>query len=201
MEHNITENKNVNRYIAREINKLTQYRVPDIGKNLNVCVYYRLSPDLSDKKTKREKCNLYYGDLVCTGPGWKLVDIFVDESYGRDPCGNTEFNKMIENCKNGKYDLIITPKLLMFRWSLMETVAVIKELSSLPKPVSVYFEIDSICTYWNDHIESKLPMYAIFEEWCDQQRKCENERKRCIDYSSTVLHRELSTIQKAAVSL
>jgi DNA invertase Pin-like site-specific DNA recombinase len=71
----------------------------------------------------------------------------------------TEFNKMIENCKAGKIDLILTKSISRFSRNTVEALETIRMLKSLPNPVYCYFEKENINTA-DDKADFLLSLYA-----------------------------------------
>jgi hypothetical protein len=53
---------------------------------------------------------------------------------------------MIEDCKAGKIDLIITKSVSRFSRNIMDCIGYVRELKALKHPVGVYFETESINT-------------------------------------------------------
>ncbi|MBK6089128.1 recombinase family protein [Ruminococcus difficilis] len=90
----------------------------------------------------------HYKNLIREHPNWKLIDIYSDDVFvdGNPNQNHESFNNLISDCKSGKIDLIITKSISQFCQSLSDSLIVIKELSELPHPVSVIFEIEGICT-------------------------------------------------------
>ena len=61
-----------------------------------------------------------------------------------------EFNRMIDDCRAGKIDLIITKSVSRFARNLVDAISIVRELSQLRPPVAVYFETENIFTLDKD---------------------------------------------------
>lgn len=57
-----------------------------------------------------------------------------------------EFNRMIEDCKAGKIDMILTKSVSRFARNYVDCGLVVRELLALRPPVGVYFESDDLFT-------------------------------------------------------
>ena len=113
-----------------------------------VAIYSRTLSNGSALKDSFENQSNHYNNLIREHPNWKLIDIYNDEVFidGNQNQNHESFNNLISDCKSGKIDLIVTKSISQFCPSLSDSLIVIKELSELPNPVSVIFEIEGICT-------------------------------------------------------
>lgn len=92
----------------------------------------------------------YHGDytyLILKNSKWTLAGIFAD----RGESGTTvehrdDFNRMINEAKAGKIDLIITKSISRFSRNVVDVLETIKTLRELPSPVHCYFEKENIHT-------------------------------------------------------
>lgn len=75
----------------------------------NVAIYARVSTDDARQTSSYEMQQKYYSDFVARHPGWKLLKIYADEGIsGTSLKKRDAFNQMIEDCKKGNIDIIIT---------------------------------------------------------------------------------------------
>ena len=87
----------------------------------------------------------HYKDYFKTRPDCELVDLYMDEGIsGTDMYKRDEFLRMIDDCKRGKVDKIITKSVSRFARNTEELLNVIRLLKSIG--VSVYFEEQNINT-------------------------------------------------------
>lgn len=57
----------------------------------------------------------YYNEYIAKHPNWTLVRIYADEGISATSVKNRkDFNNMIEDCKAGKIDLIVTKSVSRF---------------------------------------------------------------------------------------
>jgi DNA invertase Pin-like site-specific DNA recombinase len=113
----------------------------------NVGLYARVSTD-SDKQTSSyEMQQKYYSRLIENHAGWKLIGIYADEGIsGTSLKRRDSFNRMIEDCKQGKIDLIVTKTVSRFSRNILDCISCVRELAALNPPVGVYFETEGIYT-------------------------------------------------------
>ncbi len=80
--------------------------------------------------------------MVSNHINWVLVDIYVDVRSGKNSSGRPEFQRMLEDCRNKKIDLIITKSVSRFGRNTADTLAVIHKLRLLN--VDLFFEVENI---------------------------------------------------------
>lgn len=113
----------------------------------NVALYARVSTD-SDKQTSSyEMQQKYYSRLIEAHKGWNLVGIYADEGIsGTSLKRRDSFNRMIEGCKQGNIDLIVTKTVSRFSRNILDCISCVRDLAALKPPVGVYFETEGIYT-------------------------------------------------------
>mgnify|MGYP002544963616 CR=1 FL=1 len=102
----------------------------------------------SNKLTKEDK--VIYEDMIKEHQGWELVGIYADEGIsGTSLQHRDEFNRMIEDCKAGKIDLIVTKSVSRFARNIVDCIAKVRELGNMRPKVGVFFETEHIYTLDN----------------------------------------------------
>ena len=79
---------------------------------------------------------------------------------------------MIDECRKGKYDLIVTKAVSRFARNLVDCISLIRELRNQNPPVGVYFETDKLFTL-SEESELKLSIFATFAQE-ESQKKSES---------------------------
>ena len=80
-------------------------------------------------------------------PNWTLVSIYADEGLsGTSIQKRKEFNRMIQDCKAGKIDLILTKSISRFARNYVDCGQIVRELMDLNPPVGVRFESENLFT-------------------------------------------------------
>ena len=129
-----------------------------------VAVYVRVSTDNLQQTSSYELQKNYYEEKVSKNPNWALVGIYADEGISGTSLLNREaFNRMIEDCKVGKIDMIITKSVSRFARNIVDCISIVRQLSSLKNPIGVRFETEGIYTL-NDNTEMSLSFTATIAQ-------------------------------------
>lgn len=105
-----TEQK-VERMPARE--DLTPQSAEDTP--CRVAPYCRVSTMSEMQAESFEIQQQYYNEYIAKHPNWSLVRVYADEGISATSVKNRkDFNKMIEDCRAGKIDLIVTKSVSRF---------------------------------------------------------------------------------------
>lgn len=129
-----------------------------------VAVYVRVSTDDPRQTSSFELQKNYYEDIVERHPNWTLVGIYPDEGISGTSLNHRDnFNRMIEDCKQGKIDLIITKSVSRFARNIVDCISIVRQLSSLRPQVGVFFETEHIFTL-KDNTEMSLSFTATMAQ-------------------------------------
>lgn len=129
-----------------------------------VCAYCRVSTDNDEQLPSFVLQQTHYQQLVKEHPNWELKHIYADQGIsGTSLKKRDEFNEMIEACKNGEYDLIVTKSVSRFARNLVDCISLIRMLKGLTPPVGVYFETDNLYTL-SENTEFMLSFLATFAQ-------------------------------------
>ena len=133
-------------------------------KFFRVCAYCRVSTDNDEQLPSYELQQAHYKQLVKDHPNWELRHIYADEGISGTSLKNRDsFNEMIEACRHGEYDLIITKSVSRFARNLVDCISLIRELKRLTPPVGVFFETDNLYTL-SENSELMLSFLATFAQ-------------------------------------
>ena len=115
-----------------------------------VCAYCRVSTDDVNQTSSYELQKNHYEDMIKEHQGWELVGIYADEGIsGTSLKHRDEFNRMIEDCKAGKINLIVTKSVSRFARNIVDCIAKVRELANMVPQVGVFFETEHIYTLDN----------------------------------------------------
>lgn len=129
-----------------------------------VAIYVRVSTDSINQTSSFELQKNYYTDIVDRHKGWTLVDIYADEGISGTSLNHRDsFLRMIEDCKTGNIDLIVTKSVSRFARNLEDCIHYVYELRSMPHPVAIYFEVENIYTL-NEDTEMILAFTATLAQ-------------------------------------
>ena len=114
-----------------------------------IAVYARVSTDHEDQKNSVENQELYFKDYISKEDGWQLYKMYADEGISGTSLKHREqFNRMIEDAKKGKFDVILTKEVCRFARNTLDTIEKTRELKRLG--VEIRFLIDNISTFDSD---------------------------------------------------
>ena len=113
---------------------------------LRVCCYARVSTDRDEQESSYEAQQEHYRELILKNPDWEYAGMYADEQSGMNTKKREDFRRMIEDCRNGKIDLIITKSISRFSRNILDTISYLRELTALD--IRVYFEKENL--YSND---------------------------------------------------
>ena len=109
-------------------------------KQYLVGAYTRVSTDSSDQENSLNNQKKHYDATIPANPNWEYVGLYADDGIsGTSTRNRNEFKRMIEDCKTGKLNLIVTKDVSRFARNIVDCLATVQFLLSLDPPVGVYF--------------------------------------------------------------
>lgn len=137
---------------------------------LRVTFYARVSTEFNVQLNSLDNQITYYTDFIKSNPNWEYVEGYVDEGLsGVSTAKRERFNEMIEDGKNGLFDLIVTKEVSRFARNTLDSIQFTREL--LSSGVAVYFQSDNINTLDEDS-ELRLTLMSSMAQ--DESRKISN---------------------------
>lgn len=88
-----------------------------VVKQKRAAAYCRVSTGMECQEGSYEIQKSYFTELLSNNPDEELVKVYADEGSGRSTQGRPEFRQMIQDCMDGKIDIIygFTSKLARIR--------------------------------------------------------------------------------------
>jgi len=115
------------------------------AKKLRVAAYCRVSTDHDEQQSSYESQIAYFTETIENNPGWVMAGIFADEGLsGTDAKKRPGFQKLIELCRRGKVDMILTKSLSRFARNTVDSLSYIRMLKEMN--VAIVFEKEGINT-------------------------------------------------------
>ena len=112
---------------------------------LRVTFYARVSTDSEEQALSNAHQIKYFTDKIAANPNWTLVEGYVDEGIsGISTKSRISFQRMIEDAKAGRFDLIITKEISRFARNTVDSLTTVRKLKE--KGVEVYFQKENIYT-------------------------------------------------------
>lgn len=147
--------------------KLTDYSLFDRNRARRVAIYGRVSTEHEAQLSALDNQLQWYDDQVRYHPNWDVVAKYIDEGItGTQAKKRPDFLRMIEDAKQGKFDLIVTREVCRFARNVVDTLVVTRELKSIG--VEVFFIEDNIWTMDGDG-ELRLSLMATLAQ--EESRK------------------------------
>lgn len=116
---------------------------------LKVAAYCRVSTDFADQLNSYKSQVAYYTDYIKQNPEWEMVDVYADEAITGTKVEKREgFQRMINDCMQGRINLIITKSISRFARNTLDTLKYVRMLKE--KNVAVLFEDEKINTLTMD---------------------------------------------------
>ena len=131
-------------------------------KKRRVCVYARVSTQYLDQATSIDKQIEVYTNKIKNNSNEVFVGVYLDHGKsGTTTANRTGFNRMLQDCKEGKIDHIMTKSISRFARNTLDTLSLTKGLKEMG--VTIYFEKENIdtSTVYSDLL---LSIYASFAE-------------------------------------
>lgn len=146
--------------------KSIKHERPLPKRHFKVAVYIRYF-----NQTKYDNYLAYHKqqflDTIGLCPNWEFVGFYVDEG-GTAPNMETAeaWSKLLQDCYDGKVDLIITQKASNVSKKLSELSFCARILAALEKPVGIYFiseDIYTLASYYQDDLND--PFFLPAPDW------------------------------------
>lgn len=130
--------------IRKQLKTKTIYDIP-----LWVTFYARVSTDKDEQLNSLDNQIHYYEELIRKNKAWTFVPGYIDEGLsGISTKKRENFHRMVEDGKNGDFDLIITKEITRFARNTLDSIQYTREL--LSNGVAIFFQNDNINTLDED---------------------------------------------------
>lgn len=155
-------------YAVRE--RIKKENINFMSLPLRVTFYARVSTEFNVQLNSLDNQITYYTDFIKNNPNWEYVEGYVDEGIsGVSTAKRERFNEMIEDGKQGLFDLVITKEVSRFARNTLDSIRFTREL--LSSGVAVFFQNDNINTIDED---SELRLTIMSSMAQDESRKISN---------------------------
>lgn len=138
MNENVTlipARKRVGNRVSKEVDK----------PKLKVAAYCRVSTDSDEQAGSYEAQVEHYTDYINRNKDWELAGIYADEGIsGTNTKKREGFNGMIDDCMDGKIDLVITKSISRFARNTLDCLKYVRQLKD--KNIPIIFEKENINT-------------------------------------------------------
>lgn len=113
----------------------------------------------------------YYSGYIQRHIDWDFAGVYVDEAVTGTKDTRKEFQRMLEDCRTGKIDMIVTKSVTRFARNTVTTLATARDLKLLG--IDIYFEKENVHSISGDG-EFMLSILAAYA-----QEESRNASERC----------------------
>lgn len=140
---------------------------------MTVVHYDRVSSDTMEQLNSLANQNLFNEEMIKNNPNWTYGGKYVDEGIsGVSTTKREDFQRLIEDAKQGKFDFVITKEISRFARNILDSIRYTRELLSYG--VCVFFQNDNINTIEEDS-EFRLSIMASVAQ--EESRKLSSRVK------------------------
>ena len=154
--------------VRRMLKTKSIYDIP-----LRVTYYARVSSESDEQLNSLGNQISYYDDLIKRNSNWTFVPGYIDEGLsGISTKKRENFNRMIDDAAEDKFDLVITKEISRFARNTLDSIQFTRQL--LNNGVGVFFQNDNINTLDEDS-ELRLSIMSSIAQ--DELRKLSSRVK------------------------
>lgn len=133
--------------MERTIKKIA-FSTPQAPKLTRVAAYARVSSGKDAMLHSLSAQVSYYNDLIQHHPGWIFCGVYADEALTGTKADRENFTRLLQDCKTGKVDMVITKSISRFARNTVTLLETVRELKQIG--VDVYFEEQNIHSISSD---------------------------------------------------
>ena len=154
--------------IRKQLSKRSIFEIP-----LRVTYYARVSTDSDEQLNSLGNQITYYEDYIKSNKCWTFVPGYIDEGLsGISTKKRENFNRMIDDAEDGKFDLVVTKEISRFARNTLDSILYTRQL--LNCGVGVFFQNDNINTVLEES-ELRLSIMSCIAQ--DELRKLSSRVK------------------------
>ncbi len=148
------------------INRMRTERKQIEDFNLRVTYYARVSTTRDEQTMSIENQESHFRELIQRNTNWEYVEGYADRIRGENAENRVQFQRMIQDAYDGRFDLILTKEVSRFARNTIDSLTYTRDL--LKHGVGVFFMTDNICTIEPDS-ELRLTIMSSIAQ--DEVRK------------------------------
>ena len=100
-------------------------------QRLKVVAYCHVSTDYEEQRQSLKSQVAYYTQKICDNPDWDFAGIYAEQESGTRVDNRDEVQRLINDCRNGKVDLILMKPLSRLGRNTLDVLFILDELSKL----------------------------------------------------------------------
>ena len=157
--------------MERIITKVKFYNPPKLELK-RVAAYARVSSNKDAMLHSLSAQVSYYSEYIQNHTDWIYCGVYADEGLTGTKDNRGEFQRMLNDCRNGKLDMIITKSISRFARNTVTLLETIRELKAIG--VDIYFEEQRIHTMSSD---GEL-MITILASYAQEESRSASENQK-----------------------
>ena len=130
------------------IDRMTMEHKTIFDMSLRVTFYARVSTHRDEQINSQENQIQTFTEMIENNKNWTFVNGYIDTIRGESAANRDNFQSMICDAKNNKFDLIICKEISRFSRDILDSISYTREL--FQNNVGVYFTSDNLCTIDRD---------------------------------------------------
>lgn len=154
-----------------QIKEISATKLPNIGIR-RVAAYARVSSDKDAAIHSLSSQISYYNEYISNHVGWEFAGVYADEGITGTKDNRPEFMRLLEDCRKGKIDLVITKSITRFARNTVVLLDTIRELKLLE--IDVFFEKENMHSI-SKNGELMLTLLAMYAE--EESRSASENQK------------------------
>lgn len=111
-------------------------------KDIRVAAYARVSSGKDAMLHSLSAQVSYFSDFIQKHPGWVFAGVYADEAKTGTKDNRPEFQRLLQDCRDGKIDMIITKAVSRFARNTVTLLETTRELKALG--ITVFFEKEGL---------------------------------------------------------
>ncbi|MGC4018873.1 MAG: recombinase family protein [Muricomes sp.] len=135
-------------------------------KRLKVAAYCRVSTEHEEQRQSLKSQVAYYTQRISDNSDWNFVGIYAEQESGTRVDNREEIQRLMNDCRNGKVDLILMKSLSRFGRNILDVLLMLDELSRLN--VVTYFETEDI---WSNDPRVKKYITMVAAAYQEESRQ------------------------------
>lgn len=113
--------------MARIISLVDRATLP-LPKLKKVAAYARVSSEKDEMIHSLSAQVSYYSKMIQNHPGWDYAGVYSDKAYTGTKAERPDFERLLNDCKNGKIDMIITKSISRFARNTLDLLEIVRGL-------------------------------------------------------------------------
>jgi len=135
--------------------------IAEMPRFTKVAAYARVSSGKDDMLHSLAAQVSYFSSHIRQHAGWAFAGVYVDEAMTGTKNNRPEFMRMIEDCRTGRIDLVLTKSISRFARNTVDLLEIVRELKALS--IAVHFEEENLHTLSGEG-ELMLSILAAYAE-------------------------------------